>query len=91
MTKEDYGLVPQGICPGVRFFVPSLGRDNGGRLFECRNNDLATAVEKFYTDMGKSALLFSWAFMRENIVVQINGDLPEAKARQYEAVLNGLK
>ena len=42
--------------------------------------------------MGKSsALFFSWVFVKDRIVVQINGDLPEDAARKYEAALNGMK
>jgi hypothetical protein len=36
-------------------------------------------------------MLFSWVFVKDNIVVQINGDLPEEQAKKYEAALNGLK
>ena len=42
--------------------------------------------------MGASfAMLFSWVFVRDNILVQINGELPEAKAKQYETALRSAK
>jgi hypothetical protein len=38
--------------------------------------------------MGKaSAAFFSWVFVKGDVVVQINGDLSEDKARQYEAAI----
>ena len=50
------------------------------------------AVQNFYNELSRSsALFFSWVFVRDNILVQINGDLPEASARQYETVLNEMR
>lgn len=87
MTKDDYGVAPY-VCEGTRFLIPSLGADNGGRIFICDNDEDRDALSNFYTEMGKSsALLFSWVFVKNNVVVQINGDLPEEKARQYETAL----
>ena len=91
MTKDDYGIAPL-VCTGTRFFIPSLGEDTGGRIFACENDKERDALVTFYTEMGKSsALFFSWVFVKDRIVVQINGDLPEDAARKYEAALNGMK
>lgn len=87
MTKDDYGFAPF-VCEGTRFFIPSLGSNNGGRLFICDNDKDRDALASFYTELGKaSAIAFSWVFTKGNIVVQINGDLPEDKAHQYEAAI----
>ena len=41
-----------------------------------------------YKELGQaSAAFFSWLFIRDNVLVQINGDLPEDRARQYEEAL----
>lgn len=91
MTKDDYGIAPY-VGSGVRFFVPSVCADCGGRLFSIENAEELARVKLFYDEMGKqSAMLFSWTFARDNILVQINGDLPEAQAKQYEAALLNLK
>lgn len=91
MTKDDYGMAPY-VGSGVRFFIPSLCADCGGRLLSIENVEELTRVKLFYDEMGKqSALLFSWTFARDNILVQINGDLPEAQAKQYETALLNLK
>ncbi len=87
MTKDDYGMAPY-VCTGTRFFIPSLGEDNGGRLYICDNNKDRDSLASFYTEAGKaSAMLFSWVFVKGSVVVQINGDLPEDKAHQYEAAI----
>ena len=87
MTKEDYGLAPY-VCTGTRFLIPSLGPDNGGRIFICDNEEDRDALSNYYIEMGKSsAMFFSWVFVKGDVVVQINGDLPEDIALKYEAAI----
>ncbi len=87
MTKDDYGPAPY-LCTGTRFLIPSLGEDAGGRIFICDNTEDRDAIKNYYDKMGEtSALFFSWAFAKGDVMVQINGDLPEDKARQYEAAI----
>lgn len=87
MGKDDYGLAPF-VCEGTRFLIPSLGEDNGGRVFICDNDEDRDAIGKYYQDLGKaSALFFSWVFVKGNIVIQINGDLEEDIAHKYEQAI----
>jgi hypothetical protein len=87
LTKSDYGMAPL-VCQGTRFLVPSLGPDNGGRIFVCDNPGDQAALVGYYQALGKSsAMFFSWIFEKGSIVVQINGDLPEAIALKYEAAI----
>jgi hypothetical protein len=87
MTKDDYGPAPY-VCTGTRFLVPSIGADSGGRIYICDNTKDRDAIANYYTEMGKaSAMLFSWVFVKDNIVIQINGDLSEDIARKYEAAI----
>ncbi|MBM4467291.1 MAG: hypothetical protein FJ014_17345 [Chloroflexi bacterium] len=89
MTKDDYGLAPMRAVEAVRFLIPSLCEDCGGRLFSCETQEDVDAMREYYESLSEvSAMFFSWVFVRDNIVVQINGDLPEEQARQYEAALN---
>lgn len=90
MQPKDFGIAPV-LCEGTRFLVPSLGPDNGGRVFICKNADDAAKTKAAYDAMGEqSGLLFSWAFTKGNVVVQMNGDMDEAQAKQYETVINAL-
>ena len=87
MSKDEYGVAPY-VCYGIRFLIPSLGPDNGGRLFVC--NDIADRdlLVNYYQELGRaSALFFSWVFVKDNVIVQINGDLQETIARQYESAI----
>lgn len=87
MTKDDYGPAPY-VCTGTRFYVPSIGADNGGRIFVCDSTEDRDSLANYYNELGKSsALFFSWVFIKDNVLVQINGDLPEETARKYEAAI----
>lgn len=87
MTKKDYGLAPF-VCQGTRFFIPSLGPDNGGRLFICSDHAERDALKDYYVSMGKkSAALFSWALVKGDVIVQINGNLSEEDSKKYEAAI----
>jgi hypothetical protein len=87
MTVDDYGFAPY-VCDGTRFLIPSLGEDSGGRVFVCRDEDDHESLGAYYEDLGEgSAAFFSWVFEEGDVLVQINGELDEATARQYEAAI----
>ncbi len=87
LSKEDYGAAPF-VCEGSRFLVPSIGEDSGGRVFICKNQEDRESLVDYYQKLGKaSALFFSWVFVKDDIVVQINGDLKEDLARKYERAI----
>lgn len=87
MTKDDYGFAPMAV-EGTRFLIPSLGEDSGGRIMRYETEEDRDRAKAYYDELGQSsAAFFSWTFTNGLILVLINGDLPEAKARRYEEVL----
>ncbi len=87
MTMDDYGPAPY-VCYGTFFLIPSLGPDNGGRLFICNNPMDRDLLANYYQELGtEDALFFSWILIKDNILVQINGNLQETIARQYESAI----
>ena len=87
MKPKNYGLAPF-VCKGVRFLIPSLGEDNGGRVLACPNAEDRDAIAGYYERLAKkSAAFFSWVFVKGNTVVQINGDLDEETAKKYERAI----
>jgi hypothetical protein len=91
MTKDDYGMAPMRAIEGTHFVIPSLCSNCGGRILSFSSQEDLEATKTYYEDLGKNnALFFSWVFVKDNILIQINGDLPEGKARQYESALNSL-
>jgi len=90
MTREDYGMAPL-VGEGVRFLIPSLGEDAGGRVIQVPDDAERASLIAYYVDLGKSsALFFSHVFEHGDIVVQINGDLADDIAAQYEAALRAV-
>ncbi len=92
MTKEDYGMAPYVAIEGTHFFIPSLCSDCGGRIMSFATPEDLEKTRAYYVELGKeSAIFFSWVFVKDNILIQINGDLPEKTAKKYEAALDDLK
>lgn len=88
MTPADYGPAPLVGEDAQRFVIPSVCPDCGGRLFLVTNDDDRARLHAHYEELAKaSALFFSWVFECKDLLLQINGDLPEEKAKQYEAAL----
>ncbi len=87
MKPKDYGFAPY-LGRGTRFLIPSLCSDCGGRIFDFDNQADLAAVENYYVTLAKSSALFwSWTFKNGNVLVQLNGDLPEAQAFRYRDIL----
>lgn len=87
ITSKDYGAAPR-VCTGLRFLIPSLGEDAGGRAFVCKTTAERDSLAGYYNALSKqSDLLFSWVFVRGPVLVQINGSLPKAKALLYEKAI----
>lgn len=90
LTRDDYGLAPY-VGSGVRFLIPSLGADNGGRIFIAQPAEVER-LQTYYTDLGKqSAAFYSHIYRRDTVLVQINGRLPDDRAALYEAALRGIR
>ena len=88
MGPGDYGPAPY-VAKGVRFLIPSMCADCGGRAFVGTKEEI-TQLRSYYEELGKaSALLFSWVFVTADgkAMVQINGELPEDQAKRYEEAL----
>ena len=89
MAPDEYGLAPMVGDDAQRFVIPSLCADCSGRLFMVTNDGDRARLRAYYDDLAKaSAAFFSWVFECKNLLLQINGDLPEDKAREYEAALS---
>ena len=91
MTSQDFKAAPYVAMESIRFFIPSLGPDNGGRILSFATQAGLEATKAYYVKLGEgNALLFSWVFSVENILVQINGSLDDAKAGQYQKAFGKL-
>ena len=98
--QEGPNPVPRTYEEGTRFTIPSLerptgeakvgGPDNGvgGRVFTFESEEDLAPVRDYYEELGRaSGMLFSHVFVEGNTLLQINGELPKNRAKEYEAVL----
>ncbi|MCQ6558220.1 stress protein [Paenibacillus mendelii] len=91
MTKDDFGIAPMKPKEAVRFIIPSLGDDSGGRILIYDKEKDLKEMKNYYDELGKSsAILFSWTIAHGNVLVQLNGDLPEEDYNKYKAALEAL-
>jgi hypothetical protein len=104
MTRSDYGAAPLLAAEGTRFQIPSLAsdldgdghisngeEDVGGRVMSFRSQNELLQTKAYYDDLAKaSAAFFSHTFVKDNLLVQINGGLPDEKAAEYDRALQGV-
>lgn len=92
MTPDMYGPAPLLCQDGARrFMTPALGEDKGGRLFVCASETDAAKLKTYYDELGKASALFhSWTYQKGGVLVQLNGELDQATADKYGAVISGL-
>ncbi|MDP2711045.1 MAG: hypothetical protein Q8O56_07480 [Solirubrobacteraceae bacterium] len=93
MGPKDYGHGPAVATEGIRFLIPSLGRDNGGRAMSFSSVEDLWSLKEYYDGVGRAtAALFSWTFANEQslVLVQINGDLPASQAHRYRRIIADL-
>lgn len=87
MNEQDYGTAPQ-VCEGMHFLLYSLGPSHGGRVYFCDDPTERDDLAAFYRNRGeRSPAARSWVFVKENVVVQLNGALSEERAQAYEAAI----
>jgi hypothetical protein len=85
---KDAGL-PVTYTDATSFAIPSAGGSDAGRIYSfASESDLEKMVD-YYAQASADA--FSWVYVRDNILVRLNGELAEEKAKQYEAALSNMK
>lgn len=91
MSASDYGLAPLVATEGKRFVLPSVCADCSGRLVALPSPAALQQLRTYYESLGKNnAAFFSWVFVKDNLLLQLNGELSELEARRYEAALQSL-
>ena len=92
MTPDDYGMAPMVGDEAIHFLIPSLCADCGGRTFILSSQADLDSLAEYYNELSKaSAMFFSWVFVKDNILIQINGSLPEETALKYLSALESMK
>jgi hypothetical protein len=80
--------MPLTMREGMRFLLPSVCPDCGGRVYSFESARDLEQVKRYYVGLGKmNRELFSWVFVKDNLVIQLNGHLPQDVAMQYDEAL----
>lgn len=91
MTRDDYGIAPMKAVEAIKIGLPSLCDDCGGRVLRFDTAEDLADTKAYYDELGReSAALFSHTFTRGLLLIQLNGELPDAEAAAYNDVLQGL-
>jgi hypothetical protein len=86
---EDYGAAPMIDIEAAQFDIPSVGEDGRAHIYSFASEGDLEKMIKYYADA--SADNFSWVYVKDNILVQIDGRLAEEKAKLYEAAIGNVR
>lgn len=88
LPQKEFGNMRK---EGKRILVPSLGEDNGGRLFEFSKKEDLEKAKQYYDELGKSGpMLFSHTYAKGNFLLQMNGEMKDEEFAKYKDVMDKL-
>jgi hypothetical protein len=89
MTKDDFGMAPMKSDEAKIFSIPSM--DGNGRILSYENDEDLEEMKEYYDKLGEgNAMFFSWTIKKDNILIQLNGDLPEEDFNKYKEKLESM-
>lgn len=98
LTRDMMGMAPMTHTDALLFGVTggpctaTPPNDCNGRVFVFKDETDLKTTHDFYVNAGKaSAAFFSHTFRHGLVLVQINGNLPEAQAKAYDAALQAMR
>ena len=83
--SEDRSLIPKTYEEQMSFTIPSSGERSGGRVFTFPSREALDPVSEYYEEFG--GIFASYVYVEGNVLVQIDGDVPEDQADRYGEVL----
>ncbi len=83
--SEDRSLIPKTYEEQMSFTIPSSGERSGGRVFTFPSREALDPVSEYYEEFG--GVFASYVYVEGNVLVQIDGDVPEDQADRYGEVL----
>ena len=91
ITETDRFGLPAKTNELIKFSIPSMGEDIQGCILSFELKDNLNKIRNYYSDLNDKGHPHTWSFLKDNILLVIDGAVPEDKARQYESALTGLK
>jgi hypothetical protein len=90
-NEQVMELLPAHTNEIIKFSVKLNERNLKGCVLEFENKKDFDAVKEHYLDLNSKHQLHSWSLMKDNILVVIDGSMPEQDIRKYKAVLAGME
>ena len=88
LTSEDFNMFIRKTDDATFFFIPSACEGCRGRVFAYSNKTDLNLTKSYYENLAKGGnWLYSWLFVKDNILVQMPGDIPEDIAKKFEKEL----
>ena len=73
---------------GMQCVIPSLSPDYSAQIYAFNDPTQLVELRSYYDRMTEADLAsFSWVFVKDNVLVHIDGNLPDDWAGNYEAAL----
>lgn len=86
------GTAPFIAEEATRFMLPSVCNGCSGRIYSFNDQGQLDRARNYYIGLGEQdPQYFSWLYVRDNILVQLNGRMPEEQARLYRQALMGMR
>lgn len=91
VTEVDSSSLPARPEQGIKFSIPSVREEVAGCVLSFDMEKSLEKVRKHYLSLNKKNKLYSWTFVKDNILLVLDSTLPEEKARGFEKALYELK
>jgi hypothetical protein len=92
LSKDERDLfVTEMPVESAQFVIPGQGDPAIARgiIFSVQNRRDLLYIRNYYASLNKALPQYSsWIFIKDNLVLQINRNVPEAVAKQYAQALN---
>lgn len=80
------------VMESRQFRIPNQGAQANGIILSFENQRDMRRMQDYYTALGEALPQYSsWVFVKGNLLLQINGSVPELVARRYAEALNLLE
>ncbi len=84
----DVGTAPFVAQEAMRFMLPSVCNGCSGRIYSFNDQTQLDQARNYYISLGEQdPQYFSWVYVRDNVLVQLNGQMPEEQAMLYRRAL----
>jgi len=91
LEERDHDALINTVEEAVGFYLSSFGKDAGVFIHIFRSREDPRKVQKHFLDLNEKGDLYTWSFVKDNIVLVLTGTIPEDIARRYERILYSLK